>query len=366
MKWEYEIKISVDYYQTCAMVMQKYCIGFVMVKLKDIADITGVSVSTVSRVLSGKGNIGEETKKKVLAAIDEFMFKPGVVTRKFDGVEHNIALVVPSEGEYYRDDPSSSADIRAIQNEISSTRSKLEVITLSESGKETEAFLARLSDGDFDALILSDVYSGSAILEKVRTSSVPYIITNGILPDFEGFCIDFDNAGGMSELANYLFKLGHSKIAVIAGPKSHTVTQNRLGGVFSAMKKHDVEPVELCYSDFNLEAGYIAGKELLQSGVEFTAIIAFSDLIALGAMKAIKEQGLSVPDDVSITGVDNIEFSEFSDPPLTTLQRDVKSLAAILVKYILDLPHIYGSLQSLKMLLKMQIMERSSCKSLRK
>ncbi len=327
--------------------------------------MTGVSLSKVSRVLSCKGKIGDSTRKKVLAAIDEFMFTPGVVMQKFEGLPKKIALLIPESGEYYRDDPSSSADIRALLNESKKSNDDIVILKIGKNESEENELINKLLIDNYDGVIISDPFVDNTIIEKIVQNNIPYVITNGIFPQFQYNYIDFDNINGLFQITDYLISRGHVKIAILAGPQNHSVTQNRMDGVVKAFQKNNIElPENILYGSFNLDDGYKNAKILLERKCDFTAILGFSDLISLGAMKAVKESGLRIPEDISIIGVDNIEYSKYSDPPLTTVDRNVDELAEILVKYLYDLTYNKGKIHSFNVFLKMNLVERESCRKI--
>lgn len=338
-----------------------------MVTLKDIAKLTGVSISTVSRVLSDKGKISEATKKKVLAAVEEFMFQPGVISQKFDGVPRKIGIIIPQFGEYYLDDPSSSADLRALEKELTDLNYEASYIKNDDDSTENEKIIKDVLDKNFDGIILSDPFDNNYLVNQIVDNNIPYIVTNGVFRNKEYNYLDFDNYSCVYDLTNYLYNLGHRNIAVITGPKNHMVTLNRLSGFNAALDtlNLDSDNIIICHGNFNLESGYENAKIILEKNKNITAILGFSDLISLGAMKAIKEKKKKVPRDVSLVGIDNIEFSQYSDPPLTTIDRNPALLASMIIKSLNDLIVNKATIKKIQILLKTNFIERKSCKQLK-
>lgn len=285
-----------------------------MVTMKDIAEITGVSISTVSRVLQKKGNISERVSKKVLSACDELSFNKGVIAQSNNFSKYNIGLIIPTSGEYFNDDPNTSYDIRMIKR------------TLEEQGHTTKLYTEQISskklkEDNINAAIISDPSLDSNIVDIISESATPYIIINGIYRDKDLFQIDYDNYGGMKKIIQYLIKMGHKNIIVLAGPKTHMVVKNRLDGINDTISDKIINKV--IYGDFNLKSGYERTKLLIKDGQlkNVTCIVALSDYIAIGAIKALNESKIRIPEDISITGFDNIEISEYTTPSLTTINR---------------------------------------------
>ena len=135
-----------------------------MITLKDIAEITGVSISTVSRIMSNKGKISQETKKKVLAAVEEFMFKPGVVSQKFEGAPRKLSIIIPEHGEYYHDDPTSSADLRPLMKGAGEDV----VILKHENNPDFEKkLIKRILDEKIEGVVFSDPFNNNYLITEI-------------------------------------------------------------------------------------------------------------------------------------------------------------------------------------------------------
>ncbi|MBB6479755.1 substrate-binding domain-containing protein [Spirochaeta isovalerica] len=334
-----------------------------MVTLKDISEITGVSISTVSRVLNNRGKISEETKRLVLGAADELMFKKGVVSQKTGQISYRLAIFYPNKGEYFHNDPSSSSDIRSIQSELLQKGHTVELIPhfLSED-RGMEKLIESINRNKIDSFILSDPPPEKKVLKGLEKITIPFIITNGIFRSSSLNQIDFDNYSGMKRLSEYILSKGHRKIGILMGPENRSVNRNRVDGLKDAFKelnlKIDSKLVKNC--EFSMESGYAGAKDLLAEKKEISALICFSDYIALGAMKACKETGFRIPDDISIVGFDDISFSEFSDPPLTTVKRHSEQFYSFIAKALHDLIKYGDSISSFNVLFNTELINRHS------
>jgi DNA-binding LacI/PurR family transcriptional regulator len=290
--------------------------------MKDIAEITGVSISTVSRVLNNKGKISEEIRRKVLSASETLIFNKGAVIQSIERQQYNIAIVVPGSGEFYNNDPNSSLDVRMLLSEFSSLGHRVQILFYPEGEGDFSLVKKQILTRAFDGVVLSDPLEDMELVEFVISQNIPYVIMNGMFLNQKLFQIDYDNYEGMKKLTSLVLEKKHTKLCILSGPRNHMVNQNRLEGFLDACKESAAKPdYDLIYGDFSLESGYKRTFEYLFEGKRPTCIIAFSDYIAMGAMRAAKEHKLCIPENLSIVGFDDIEISHYTDPPLTTVKR---------------------------------------------
>lgn len=333
-----------------------------MVTMKDIADLTGVSISTVSRVLNEKGKISSETKKRVLGAAAELMFKKGVVSQSINGQSHRFGIVVPGRGEFYHDDPASSSDIRSIrsclENEGHSATMVLHNPNEDPDGTNT---LKELRERKVDGIILSDPPMGSAMVSLLHNSDIPIVQVNGVSSNINGNRIDYNNFMGMKEITFEVLNRGHRRLLVLTGPSLRTVSANRLEGYYAALSDFSADiSDQIIPGDFSLDSGYQRTKEALERNLDFTVVIAFSDYIAMGAMRALREGGLEIPSEVAITGFDDIEMAQYTEPPLTTVHRYSERFAPFVVSMLSNLIEKGSDVESLAVNFRTKTIYRDS------
>ncbi len=333
-----------------------------MVTMKDIAELSGVSISTVSRVLNKTGKISPETTRKVLSSAAELMFKKGAVSQNFTEKTSRIALIVPGIGEFYHDDPESSFDIRSIRNSLEGLgHSVFMAFFNSEADFEGVELVKSLKKQMVDGVILSDPPVDSPITKTIQAAGLPVIQVNGISDSCCIKQIDYNNIEGMGKLVQAVLNAGHRDIALLTGPTTRTVTHNRLAGFKTAVADSGLEiNTTILAGDFSLDSGYRNTLQLLSSGPKVTAIIAFSDYIALGALRAIREKGLSVPKDIAVTGFDDIEMALYADPPLTTVRRYSDGFAPFVVETLIRLIETNSDIDKLTVLFKTSLVVRKS------
>lgn len=198
-----------------------------------------------------------------------------------------------------------------------------------------------------------------------KNEGIPFVFIDYPTKDEEIYSVVVDNESGAFEATEYLISLGHQKIAFLEGHEAAWDSRARFMGFLKALTANSIEfnPLLVEKGNFTREGGYKATKKLLEKGEEFTAIFASNDQMAIGAVRAIKEKGLKIPDNISIIGFDNIEASSIIDPPLTTVMQPIyeigKKATEILIRLINE-----EKIEQKKFMLKTKLIKRNSCKAL--
>ncbi|NIK70800.1 LacI family DNA-binding transcriptional regulator [Paenibacillus sp. BK720] len=330
------------------------------IKLKEIAKKANVSISTVSRIINNQGNFSEETRKKVLDIANEHL-KPGIAPSNQVGISYTIVVIIPGNSDFFDNDPSTSADLNHLKDEFEAYGHQVHIAKHYTDLLSSPAYKL-LGEEKIDAAILFDPFVGDKMFEELDRLGIPYVFTNGRTYRTGQNYIDYDNRKGAYEVIRYLHGLGHRHIGMIAGPQNHLVNLNRLDGCKDAFRD-----LELPWTDANVAMGafdpahgYEAVKQLLSERPAITAIFAFNDIIAYGAMKALAEMNLRIPKDVSLVGFDDLKLSEFMVPPLTTVRRFRYDISSIIVKVLTELI-TNKNISEVYISLKTEIIERESC-----
>jgi len=338
-----------------------------VITLKQIAELANVSVSTVSRVLNGKGNISEKTKERVRKIMAELNYQPGSVMRAHvANNSYTIGVFVPASNNFINDDPSTSIDINTLKDELESMGSKILLATNNGLLSHNTSAYELISKKKIDGAVVCDPYVNDEYIPELIKRDIPYIITNGRFLDRDYNYIDYNHLDGAFQAVDYLLSLGHRKIAVLAGPEDSMVTMNRIEGCKAAFKKYNIpfSDVTVQYGPFSINSGYMRARQLLQESREITAIFGFNDLIAVGAMRAVKEKGLAVPDDISIIGFDNGTVALCVEPPLTSVRRFNFDISGLIARGINDLIS-NRNIERIQISLKTELIIRDSCKAIK-
>jgi DNA-binding LacI/PurR family transcriptional regulator len=334
-------------------------------KLKEIAAKANVSISTVSRIINNQGNFSEETRRKVMDIAKEYL-KPGVTPAKIGGLAYTIAVFVPEVHDFVDNDPGSSTDLSHLKEEFESCGHQFLLATHSRDAVASSSAYKLLNDHKVDAAIVFDSFVEDRLVDELIDRGIPYLVTNGRRYDRAQNYIDYDNRKGAYEVIQYLHRLGHRTIGLIAGPEDHLVSQNRLDGCKDAFRD-----LGLVWNDDNVRAGafdpshgYQAAKELIGQRSGISALFAFNDIMAFGALKALSERKLKVPKDISLVGFDDLKLSEYMTPPLTTVRRFRYDISGLIVTMLTELI-TNKTIAEVNISLKTELIERESCASAR-
>jgi DNA-binding LacI/PurR family transcriptional regulator len=292
----------------------------------DIALHAGVSKSTVSRVVSGKGYISPKTLEKVMNAIQELQYKPNAVARAMVAQRtFNIGIII-----YRKDYPIVSHPIYGkILDAILAAAESLNYSVFVSTDKEMSQRSADyMMEKRVDGLVLISRLS-QEMIGYIESFNVPYLMVNGTAENSNVFQIVNDDRKSGILAADHLFALGHRQIAVIAGPQDHRSHHLRYEGFCQRMNELGCDLAD-GYSYFSptsmFDDGYKGFYAIWERSHNPSAFFATNDMLALGAIRGINEKGLRIPDDISIIGSDNIDFASFSTPPLTTIHTEKEQM----------------------------------------
>ncbi|WP_435236752.1 LacI family DNA-binding transcriptional regulator [Psychromonas sp. PT13] len=299
-----------------------------MATMLDVSRKAGVAVSTVSRVLNGTAKISQATRDAVFKAVEELNYRPNVLAQSLSKQQTNtIGLVIPRG---VKNSQYLSQLIEECQK-IADKNGKFLLISQADDQPDgaIRSILA-LVDRRCDAVlychtsffeqnnITEDILS--ALIDKI---SVPLVVLNSHLSKHPNHCVWLDNKKSASLPVEYLLQKGHKRIAYIAGPLHQYTAKSRLDGYEQALNKYNIEPdpVLLVEAERGFQGGYHACKQLLHRTTDFTAICCFNDQMAIGAVKALHENGLSIPEDISLFGLDNEDILEFIEPSISSVSQ---------------------------------------------
>ncbi|HOV64194.1 MAG: LacI family DNA-binding transcriptional regulator [Spirochaetales bacterium] len=340
-------------------------------RLKDIAKASGVSISTVSRILNGvtSRKPNDETCRRVLQAAREMGYlsdipaKLKVLSGGLDTSVLSIGCILTSDHETFVS-PFFSSLLAAIQNTLVklgySLKYKLSVMNIIDPGFSLFMESTQIDCG----IMLGRTKLENINLIKQKMPNLVYAGVNSIGSDFdEVLC---DGYRGALCAVQYLIGLGHRKIGYIGSTqqKYQVFNEHRYQGFLDALNQANIKVNEDFVIDTHLTTadGYASMREMIERKTLPTAIFCGNDTVALGVMKALSENGISVPDDISIIGFDNIEMAAYSRPALTTISIPTKELGRLAVKIMLDKLET-GRDYPVKVYIPFSLIERESCKA---
>jgi LacI family transcriptional regulator len=328
-------------------------------RLKDIADEAGVSVATVSRVLNGRPDVAQHTRELVLAAARAHGPAAEGRLRRRRRAEHTrlVGVTLPMiNSDYY------ATMLNAIAESLYELDMRLVACPAGELHDREHTLLEMLADGTTDGGILILPFESLDELESLRRRGYPFVVLDTRGPVPEGIpTVAAAHASGAHIAVEHLLQLGHRRIAAITGPEGLAATDGRLSGYRAALAGHGMLASDALLREGNheLASGFAAAEELLALDEPPTAIFAFNDWMAIGAIHAVQARGLRVPDDVSVVGFDDADAAHVVRPALTTVRQPIEEMARLAVTMLRGL--LEGQqLASWRVEVKAALVERDS------
>jgi len=302
--------------------------------IKDVANAAGVSVATISRVLSNPDLVKPATKEHVLQIIKEMNYQPNVLARQLrTQTTRAVIVIVPNiENSFFHGILSgigTEAERQGYQMLIADLKSQPSL-----EKHYIEAIKQRQVDG-----IISLSANMTQKLETLITERYPLVMVVQCVPNYKIPSVSIDNMAGSKALMTHLIRLGHREIAHLTVSPLQMPYQDRLNGYISALEEHKI-PVDnelISYGEPAIKGGYDQMWTLLAKQKKFTAVFAAGDTMAIGAMKALKDQGLRVPEDCAVVGFDDIDLSSVWEPAITTIRQPKEMMGRIAFQKLLAL-----------------------------
>ena len=304
-----------------------------MATIYEVSELAGVSLATVSRVMNDSSKVSPKTREKVEAAMLELGYRPNIIAQSLASSRSNsIGVLVPElHGPFFGVILSGiEAELRAAGKHI--------IITAGHSEEETELeSLDFLSTRRCDALILYVYGVSDDHLVKFSESSVPVVFLNRLIPDMAGQCVSLDNELGGYLATKSLLEAGHRELAFISGPLWKRDSSKRLEGNKRALAEFGLSLDERLMFEGNYEesSGRRGIEHLLTRGIPFSALVCGNDEMAAGAMGAAREKGLAIPDDLSVIGFDNVFFTRYTYPELSSIDCPVEEMGRMAARAVL-------------------------------
>ena len=301
----------------------------VKIRLSEIAARSGVSISTVSRVLNEQPGVSQHTRRQVLTAIDVLGYDRPVRLRARSG--GLVGLVLPElENPYF---PRLAHHL-----EISLGRLGLSPVLCSQTlgGVHEDDYVAMLLEHSVAGIVVVSgvhalVDSDPARYQRLLDLGLPFVLVNGALDHLDAPCVSTDDVASVELAVQHLEHMGHRRIGAALGQLRYLPAQRKRNAFLETVRERglvpdDLEVHELVESTaYSLEGGRRAAEPLLDRGV--TGIVCSSDVMALGVIRSARRRGLRVPEDLSVVGSDDSQMMEFTDPPLTTVRQPAEALA---------------------------------------
>lgn len=337
-----------------------------MANINDVANVAGVSITTVSHVVNKTRFVSEELTNKVLDAMEELNFSPNTLARSLRiGKTNTIGLILPDISNQFFSEIARKIEDRGFKYGYSV------VLCNSENNTSKEKkYLETLANKQMDGIIHISSTGSEDISQILNELNIPLVLTDRYETPINKDVVYINNYKGGYDATNYLIKLGHKKIGCISGPANITLSKERVRGYTSALEEAGIEVDDslIRFGNYDSQSGRIAARELLSLPNLITAIFACNDMMALGAMKEIIDREMRIPDDISIVGFDDIPLSQMISPSLTTISQPIEEMATCLIDLLLEKIERKRSTKNNqvfeRIILEPKLIKRDSCRNI--
>lgn len=325
--------------------------------IKDVAKIAGVSTSTVSLVLNKKSGVSEKTRLRVQSVAEKLNYIPSdvarsLVTRK----TKSVGLLVPNIAEIY-----FGTLARTIQDALNIGGYTLILCNSDNRYDKERDCLDFLIEKNVEGIIM--VPRGNGNIDKIMSIRVPVVFIDSYMENVDISYVGVNNEQAGYNATEHLIKFGHRRIACITGPIGFNSSEERILGYKRALEDAGIEfnNLFLKYTDWTVEGGFQATKEIFSLARKPTAVFVTGDTCAIGVFEALYGEGYSIPDDVSVVGFDDMKFSPFLKVPLTTVRQPISQLGNCAVGLLFEKINSENRSESKKIILDTELVIRESC-----
>lgn len=302
--------------------------------IEEVASAAGVSRSTVSRVVNGSTAVSPEALAAVRAAIDELNYVPNRAARSLASRQtHAIALIVPEDTTRFFGDPFFAAIVAGITGALGGSDYLLNLLIASDDPGDKMTSFVR--NGGVDGALIVSHHTSDAFVDRIA-DAVPVVFGGRPVRRRDGdYVVDVDNVAGAKNATRRLIDIGRTRIATISGPLTMVASEDRVQGFRAALVDAGLTPYAEEEGDYSESSGAEAARRLLDGGRP-DAIFVASDLMARGALTALRSAGVRVPEDIALVGFDDSSVAITTDPQLTTMRQPMYAQGEAMARVLLS------------------------------
>ena len=332
-----------------------------MATLEEIAKLSKVSRSTVSRIINDDPHVNPKTRKRALAIIQRLNYHPNVAARGLAaGRTRILGLVIPMGVSALFADPYFPILIQGVSAACNAHDHSV-MLWIAEAEYERRMIRQILHNGLVDGVIVASNLLNDPLVDALSKSHIPFVMI-GRNPEKNALSyVDIDNRCSAQELVEYMFGQGYRRIGTITGPKNMIAGMDRLQGYLDALRHKgiDPEPGLMVEGDFSEASGRTAMQRLISSRPD--AVFAASDSMAVGALRALRDANLRVPQDIALAGFDDIPLAAHTEPPMTTVRQPIQRTGVVAAETLIEMIET-PSAKPRRIILPTELVIRESCR----
>ena len=323
--------------------------------MREVALRADVSLATVSRVLNGSTSVRDASRRRVLAVVEEMGYRPNRLARNLRRQQVDMIGVVVSDIE----NPHFSEIVRVVEDEAYKAGYRVLLCNTDETADKQQAYLEMMAGERVLAAIVSPADAQAKGVESLLSLGIPVVAFDRMIGDERTDAVVCANVEGLRRATEHLIWLGHKRIAFVGGRTDVETGAERLEGYTAAMRAAGLVPFSLD-GGFRTEAAEAVVADLLTHAERPTALVVANNLMTLGAIRALRNAGISTPDEIALVGVDDPPWAELVDPPLTTVAQPVRQMARAAMELVLE--RIEGRrAEARRVVLPLELRVRRSC-----
>ncbi len=286
-----------------------------MATIRDVAKRADVAPITVSRVINNSGYVNEKTRARVEAAIADLGYVPNVLARSLRSRRTGTLGLILTDIS----NPFWTTVARGVEDAASDAGFNVILCNTDESEVEQDKYLHVLMQKQVDGVLLVPVRSAVEPIKFIQSQNTSVVVLDRRIPNPQTDVVRCDSEGGAYQLTSLLLSLGHRRIAMLSGPRGVSTAEDRVAGYRRALAEAgvDVDAAPVCYGEFSLQSGYDMTLQVLARTPRPSALFAGNNFIAIGALRALRDTGLRVPEDLALVGFDDLPEDLVVDPFLT-------------------------------------------------
>ena len=305
--------------------------------IDEVARHAGVGRGTASRVVNGSPQVSPATRAAVQEAIEALGYVPNraarsLVTRRTD----TVALVVSEPGDRVFGEPYFGAIVRGVGHRLNASPYQL-LLAMAGTDRDRGHLATYLTEQHVDGVLLLSLHADDDLVTGLDGRGVPTVCGGVGVGSNPAVVVDADNRAGGAAAVGHLLSIGRRRLAVLTGPQDMSSGRDRLDGARDALATAglDREGLVVAFGDYSEDSGVRAMREVLDAGLVPDAVFAASDLMAVGALRVLREAGLRVPDDVALVGFDDSPLCRHTDPALTSVNQQVEEMGRVMADLLL-------------------------------
>lgn len=305
-----------------------------MATMKHVAEYAGVSVTTVSHVINETRYVSPELVERVWEAVEALNYQPNALARSLRRKQtHTLGMIVPDNSN-----PFFGEIARIIEDFCFNLGYSVILCNSDQNPEKEQMYIDLLTEKQVDGIVFVAAGGHAEHLQTVLERSVPVVVVDREVPDIQCDQVLTNNRSGGQQATEHLIQHGHRRIGCIVGPSDLTLSWERVCGYQEALQNAGLPFDEnlLRQGDFQAPGGYTAMQELLGTPEPPSGVFVCNDLMAIGAMRAVSERGLAIPDDVAVVGFDDIALASYTNPPLTTVAQPRQEMSRLAAELLIE------------------------------